>query len=389
MKRTLTILLALAVMCLAAPALADVSINGYVGPGGMYADTITIELDGPALANYYYEYQVEVESFLGAEALTVYRADYVGNTVTLHVDEFSADSTITVKCIDTYVPAEEDAGSAGSAGDSSGDSGGEAAPEEEAPAEEKIVFSFEGDQVKVGNIYLEDQFTWGSRSFRYTKVINEAVSESLEQEYVYRLYIPENTDGPVPLVITFHGSGECGDDGKLMLTANGLNMCWADPAWQAGHPCYVLAIQCPSTDFANVEPQRSEFVDELYQLVKDMREELNPSKVYLATLSMGSRLAFHLLDLHPDVAIDAGLLCCGRADEADISDVTAPALYLVHDSNDPVNKTELGIAAYNTLVEAGHPNVRFTLSYMGYGHGIWSYVYDVDNPEFMEWLFAQ
>ena len=43
----------------------------------------------------------------------------------------------------------------------------------------------------------------------------------------------------------------------------------------------------------------------------------------------------------------------------------------------------------NILKEAGHPNVRFTLSYMGYGHGIWAYVYDAQHPEFMEWLFAQ
>ena len=64
-------------------------------------------------------------------------------------------------------------------------------------------------------------------------------------------------------------------------------------------------------------------------------------------------------------------------------------MYLVHDSNDPVNKTELGIQAYNILKENGHENVRFTLSYMGFGHGIWTYVYDAQNPEFMEWLFQQ
>ena len=97
----------------------------------------------------------------------------------------------------------------------------------------------------------------------------------------------------------------------------------------------------------------------------------------------------YLLDAHPEVDIDAGLICCGRANEADISGVTRPALYLVHDSNDPVNRTELGIEAFNTLVENGHENVRFTLSYMGFGHGIWTYVYDAQNPEFLEWLFAQ
>lgn len=384
MKKILSLFLILALASLALPALADATIDAVVKPDGMVADTITVTLDGPALANYYYEYHVEVVGYNGNTPLTVHRADYVDNTVTLHVDEFSAGSSLIVKCIDTFDPNAEEEASSGGSGGSDGGSGGDQAPAEEAPAE-NIVFSFEGDQITVGSIALEDKFGWGKRTFSYTKD-----GETLEQEYVYRLYTPDNAEGPVPLVITIHGSGECGSDGKLMLTANGLSMCWADPAWQAEHPCYVLAVQCPSTDFANVDPQRGEFAEEVVALAKDMQEELKPSKTYLATLSMGSRLAFHLLDLHPaDAPFDACLLCCGRANEADISDVTAPALYLVHDSNDPVNKTELGIEAFNILKEAGHPNVRFTLSYMGYGHGIWAYVYDAQHPEFMEWLFAQ
>ncbi len=379
MKKALALILSLILVCLALPALADVTVSGHVQPGGMYADTVTVTLDGPALANYYYEYQVEVVGRNGNTPLTVHRADYVGNTVTLHVDEFSASSSLIVKCIDTFDPNAEAAGSSGGWG------GGNQTPAEvEAPKDEKIVFSFEGDQIQVA-IDLEDKFAWGSGSFAYTN----KDGETLDQEYVYRLYTPENAEGDVPLVVTIHGSGECGTDGKLMLTANGLNMCWADPAWQKDHPCYILALQCPSADFSNIEPQRSQWVDEIDRLVRQMKEELHPSKMYLATLSMGSRLTFHLLDLHPDVPFDACLTACGRANEADISDVVRPAMYLVHDSNDPVNKTELGIEAYNILVENGHENVRFTLSYMGYGHGIWTYVYDAQNPEFMEWLFAQ
>ena len=189
MKKTLTLILALALMCLALPALADVTIDAYVTPGGLYADTLTIELDGPAFANYYYEYQVAAESFMGAEALTVSRADYIGNTVTLHVDAFSADSSLTVKCIDTYNPAAEGDASDGSAG-SPGESSGEQAVPDGEPVEEKIVFSYSGDQIQVGSIYLEDKFSWGSGSFQYTKVDEDGKSETLEQEYVYRLYTP-------------------------------------------------------------------------------------------------------------------------------------------------------------------------------------------------------
>ena len=385
MKKLVSLLLSLMLVCLLAPAaMADATVNAVVQPGGMYANTITVTLDDTAYANYYYEYHVEVVGRNGNTPLTVHRADYVDNTVTLHVDEFSAGSSLIVKCVDTFDPDAEPAGSSGGRGGNRGAAADE--PEEEAK-EEKIVFNFEGDQVKVG-VALEDKFAWGSGSFQYTKVVDDK-EETLEQEYVYRLFTPENAEGDVPLVVTIHGSGECGTDGLKMLTANGLNMCWADPAWQKDHPCYILALQCPNADFSNIEPQRSQWVDEIDRLVRQMKEELHPSKMYLATLSMGSRLTFHLLDLHPDVPFDACLTACGRANEADISDVVRPAMYLVHDSNDPVNKTELGIEAYNILKENGHENVRFTLSYMGFGHGIWTYVYDVQNPEFMEWLFQQ
>ena len=227
MKKPLSLIFAMLLACLALPAMADVTIDAVVKPDGMVADTLTITLDGPALANYYYEYHVEVVGYNGNTPLTVHRADYADNTVTLHVDEFSASSSLIVKCIDTFDPNAEEAGSSGGSG---GGSGGDQAPAEEAPAE-NIVFSFEGDQITVGSIALEDKFSWGKRTFSYTKD-----GETLEQEYVYRLYTPENAEGPVPLVITVHGSGECGSDGKLMLTANGQSMCWADPAWQAERP---------------------------------------------------------------------------------------------------------------------------------------------------------
>ena len=111
MKRMLSIVLSLVLVCLLLPAaMADGSVNAYVQPGGMYANTVTVTLDEPALANFYYEYHVEIVGRNGNTPLTVYRADYVGNTVTLHVDEFSAGSALLVKCVDTYVPAEENAG---------------------------------------------------------------------------------------------------------------------------------------------------------------------------------------------------------------------------------------------------------------------------------------
>ena len=73
-KKNLALVLSLVLVCLALPALADVTVNGHVHPGGMYADTVTVTMDGPAMANYYYEYQVEVVGRNGNTPLNVYDA---------------------------------------------------------------------------------------------------------------------------------------------------------------------------------------------------------------------------------------------------------------------------------------------------------------------------
>gem|GEM_PF-4329376 len=65
-------------------------------------------------------------------------------------------------------------------------------------------------------------------------------------------------------------------------------------------------------------------MNELAALIDDARAELNPSRTYTASLSMGSRLTYHLLDLHPDVAVDACLMACGN--EADVKHLVRPAL---------------------------------------------------------------
>ena len=60
------------------------------------------------------------------------------------------------------------------------------------------------------------------------------------------LYEPEVQPGETyPLVLFLHGVGEQGDDLKKVMEFTPGADVFAAADWQAKHPCYVLAPQCP------------------------------------------------------------------------------------------------------------------------------------------------
>lgn len=365
---------------MAAEGSGALEVEAVVAPDGLSAQQVIIHLDETAIADINFEYSVELSSWSGTTPVKIYSVTYEGNTITLETEPFNPTSNLVVKCVDTFNPDAEEPGSGGGGG-----SGEEPAGEEPAGFVPRTVFEFTNADMAPIEVDGLDVFDMNTRSFTYTQD-----GEEKEGEFIYRVFTPEAAlnGEQVPVVYTIHGSGECGTDGVAMLTGNRLSLCFADPSWQAEHPCYVVAIQSPHTDFSNVEPMRSDFVDALYEFFGDMNAELNPSVSYMATLSMGSRLTYHLLDLHPDLPIDACLMACGRGNEADVAHKVRPALYMVHDSIDGLNKPEDDMAAFNDLVAAGS-TARFTLTYRGFNHAVWPYVFNNENTQFMEWLFSQ
>ena len=60
------------------------------------------------------------------------------------------------------------------------------------------------------------------------------------------LYTPKTEPGKTyPLVLFLHGAGERGDDLNLVLDFTPGADTFMTDAWQAEHPCFVLAPQCP------------------------------------------------------------------------------------------------------------------------------------------------
>ena len=64
------------------------------------------------------------------------------------------------------------------------------------------------------------------------------------------LYTPKTEPGKTyPLVLFLHGAGERGDDLNLVLDFTPGADTFMTDAWQAEHPCFVLAPQCPENLF--------------------------------------------------------------------------------------------------------------------------------------------
>ena len=246
------------------------------------------------------------------------------------------------------------------------------------------------DDLDAVNTAIADDFTEGT----YTSYYYDESGVLCEMTIPYRLYIPENAGSsePLPLVFTLHGSGEAGNDNFKHITANQIATCWADPEWQAENPCYVLSPQWPDSSYSNDPYMLDVCIGILHQLARDVidRYNVDETRVYAATLSMGSRMITRFMERYPEMFVSA-LVVCGNAVAADLTHLTQPAIWFLHAENDPVNKVEGSINAYNDCVAAGNQHVKltiFTTEEMNglFGHASWQLVYG--HREYMDWLFS-
>ena len=368
MKKIIAMLAALFLLLTAASALADeVELNAQVVPAGPAVNSITIHSDliKPTTTAAKFTFEQTVTRGRGPEATTeivskpVYSAYWQADgSVTLTVDSFSPSAVFTI----TYaIPATEDKAA-------------------------EVIGTWTNEQVTSVHYAVVDDFITDT----YTGTYQDAEGKDVEVNIVYRLYVPAKTEGAA-LVVTMHGSGESGDNGISHVTSNQISSCWADPAWQAEHPCYVFAPQWPNSDVSNDLELRESYLAIYHDMIEEIVAKYQPSKTYLATLSMGSRLGFRYLTLYPE-AFDAALMCCGAMQNADLSGVTDKPIWLVHAVSDFVNASQNSVDAYNQLTAAGNPNVKLTLitdeGMNGvFSHAVWQYVFG--NPQYMNWLFAQ
>jgi len=199
----------------------------------------------------------------------------------------------------------------------------------------------------------------------------------------YLLHLPPGYwDEPArqwPLVLFLHGRGERGDNINVVRKYGIAKMVdeKSDSDFIAISPQCPLAYEWP------------DLTTTLAQLVEQAMTHLpvDPDRVYLTGLSMGSRGGWLLAVDNPD-RFAALALICGRIPTPDFLDrviiLKDKPIWIFHGAKDPVVPVDNSEKIAATLQAAGG-NPRLTI-YPEADHDAWTETYN--NPELYTWLFA-
>lgn len=222
------------------------------------------------------------------------------------------------------------------------------------------------------------------------------------QERRYRVFVPapRHRDGPLPVVLFLHGTGERGDDGEAPSQV-GLGP--AIRARAADFPALAVFPHAPegmdwkgtaaAIAFAALDAAMQEFGGD-------------PERTYLTGLSMGGYGTWELALMQPERFAALVPVCGGvtapRAERdlhvgplRGLSDpVGALAQRLVdmpvwifHGARDDVVPPTQSRAIHAALLQAGASDARHT-EFPDTDHNSWDAAYG-DTPELWPWLFAQ
>lgn len=196
-------------------------------------------------------------------------------------------------------------------------------------------------------------------SFEPSEVVTPLVDryEAREQEgpnrpLRYRLFVPEDYDAAesYPLVLTLHGYGESGPDNEVQLTANQLSTAFASPGWQERHPAFVVS---PQLD-AGTGPGAWSHADvqaTLIAIIESLSAEysIDPGRLYVAGLSMGSLGAWDLLAASPRTFAGALLVAYGGGRYVSLD----TPLWNIHSVDDDTVPYSTSVDAAQALEDAG------------------------------------
>lgn len=178
----------------------------------------------------------------------------------------------------------------------------------------------------------------------------------------FRFFTPELNDGEkYPLVVTLHGYGESGTNNFSQIAGNQISVAFADPARQERHPAFVLSPQADPANASNGAWWRTEMQVGVVELVKKTIAEnpaIDPDRVYLTGLSMGSYGSWGILPANSDLFAGA-LLVCGAGDEAAaaaaLGDFPIWALHSIDDSVVAYDAAGSDYRIFRALEAAGNP----------------------------------
>jgi glyoxylase-like metal-dependent hydrolase (beta-lactamase superfamily II)/predicted esterase len=231
----------------------------------------------------------------------------------------------------------------------------------------------------------------------------EKVITSEEPRLACRLFEPDVKKGEkYPLVVYLHGMGERGSDTMLVLKNSGA-IDFVRPEWQAKHPCYIFAPQCPEDTVWTSEEITALLVKAVAELTAQY--PIDDNRVYITGLSMGGMGTWNLIAKYPHL-FTAAMPICGAGIPGEILNARTLPVWAFHAADDPTVPVSAhlgfpfeGMYGTRRLVAAlrgtGSRNVCYTEYPAGcmekkYGvspHESWVAAYK--DEEALEWLFKQ
>lgn len=231
----------------------------------------------------------------------------------------------------------------------------------------------------------------------------------------YNLYIPKNYNPrqKYPLVLFMHDAGCVSPDIKTTLVQGLGAVAFPSPAWQAEHPCFVLAPQYDTVivdDNYQYGPEPDRTIDLIRELCRTW--SIDTDRIYNTGQSMGAMTALAMDIKYPDF-FAGSYLVAGKWNEVEFSPLRKQHIWAVASEGDPganpsftrimdnleksgvkVLRQTLDPAEGLETLDAGAASLiqpdcsHYLTFYKGGTHrSTWQYAYSMTPA--LEWLFAQ
>lgn len=244
------------------------------------------------------------------------------------------------------------------------------------------------------------EFVLGGETFRFSKadvgkmnveVVDDFEILRTERGMTYRLLVPES-DGPLPLVVAFHGSGERGTDGYRHMVSFRMVTKWGEPESQAKYPCIVLGPQM-TEDWSDAELEDVRGI--IDRLISEGKAD--PKRIYAAGLA-AYQSTLRFAAANTDLLAGVIAMLFWEKYTPDLSPLADLPIWMCIGENDFTGESPYLRNAYRYLTETLHnKNARCTvftqeemMSWGLYGrlsHCGW--IPTLNSPQICDWLFAQ
>lgn len=164
------------------------------------------------------------------------------------------------------------------------------------------------------------------------ELVIEQFTQGQYKSMAYNLFVPEITipGEKYPLVLFIPDASVNGSDPLLPLSQGIGATVWAEPEWQAEHPCYVLAVQVPKHVFlTNDDNEAAPEIEDIKGLLDKVIAEhsVDPERIYATGQSQGCMASCELNLRYPDL-FAASMLVSGQWDLERMSTLTQKEFFI-------------------------------------------------------------